>query len=126
MGRDRGFWWAPDGRSLLVARVDVSPVRHVFIGDAAHPERRPRAVRYPSAGTANADVSLHVVGLDGQRTDVCWDRTAFEYLVTAGWEDGNTLAGANTGADTGAGAPASVAASGAGARPRPVLSVQSR
>ncbi len=70
MGRDRGFWWAPDGRSLLVARVDVSPVRHVFIGDAARPERRPRAVRYPSAGTANADVSLHVVHLDGRRTEV--------------------------------------------------------
>ncbi|MFI2031071.1 S9 family peptidase [Streptomyces buecherae] len=134
MGRDRGFWWAPDGRSLLVARVDVSPVRHVFIGDAAHPERRPRAVRYPSAGTANADVSLHVVGLDGQRTEVRWDRAAFEYLVTAGWEDGNTLAGADTGVDantdtdtdTGSGAPAHVTASGAGARPRPVLSVQSR
>ena len=27
MGRPRGFWWAPDGRSLLAARVDNSP-RH--------------------------------------------------------------------------------------------------
>ena len=26
MGRYRGYWWSPDGQSLLVARVDESPV----------------------------------------------------------------------------------------------------
>ena len=26
MGRTRGYWWAPDGTSLLVARVDETPV----------------------------------------------------------------------------------------------------
>ncbi|MFT2016761.1 prolyl oligopeptidase family serine peptidase [Streptomyces sp. 796.1] len=94
MDRNRGFWWSPDGRAVLAARVDVAPVRRLFIGDAAHPQRPPRAIRYPSAGTPNADVSLHVVTLDGHRTEVCWDRSAFEYLVTAGWEGADAAPGA--------------------------------
>ncbi|MFE6777604.1 prolyl oligopeptidase family serine peptidase [Streptomyces sp. NPDC057702] len=122
MGRDRGFWWAPDGRSLLVARVDVSPVRRLFIGDAARPRQRPRALRYPSAGTANADVSLHLVSLDGARIEIRWDRTAFEYLVTAGWEGGHAD-GAHllppTSANASTAAPRDATA-------HPVLTVQSR
>ncbi|MBO0775862.1 MAG: DPP IV N-terminal domain-containing protein, partial [Actinobacteria bacterium] len=35
MGRLRGYWWAPDGQSLLVARVDESPVNRWHIADAA-------------------------------------------------------------------------------------------
>ena len=47
----------------------------------------PRAVRYPQAGTDNADVSLSVLGLDGSRVDVDWDRDAFPYLVNVTWND---------------------------------------
>ena len=36
-----------------------------WIADPAHPDRQPAEVRYPAAGTANADVSLWLVGLDG-------------------------------------------------------------
>ncbi|MCM2577449.1 S9 family peptidase [Streptomyces meridianus] len=93
MHRRRGFWWAPDGRALLVARVDNTPVRRWYIGDPARPGQRPRAVRYPVAGTANADVSLHIVTLDGRRTPVRWDRSAFEYLATAGWDEHGPLIG---------------------------------
>ena len=84
--RDRGYWWAPDGQQLLAARVDNSPVQRWWIADPASPQTQPRAVRYPAAGTANADVSLHVLRLDGGRTQVRWDRTAFEYLIRAGWD----------------------------------------
>ena len=86
MYRYRGFWWAPDGRQLLVARVDNSPVQEWWIADPSSPERAPRAIRYPAAGTANADVTLHVLGLDGARTEINWDRQAFEYLTTASWD----------------------------------------
>ncbi|MER0242715.1 prolyl oligopeptidase family serine peptidase, partial [Streptomyces sp. HSW2009] len=121
MDRSRGFWWSPDGRAVLAARVDVTPVRRLFIGDAAHPQRPPRAIRYPSAGTPNADVSLHVVTLDGRRTEVCWDRSAFEYLVTAGWEGADTApeADATSPADPHPAPPRATAA-------RVVLTVQSR
>ena len=76
MNRMRGYWWSPDGRSLLVARVDDAPVRRWYIADPANPDREPTVVAYPAAGTPNALVSLVVVGLDGTRVDVAWDAGA--------------------------------------------------
>ena len=86
MGRRRGYWWAPDSRALLVARVDVSPVLRWHIADPSDPARPATEVRYPAAGTANAVVSLVLAGLDGTLTPVDWDNGAFPYLVTACWE----------------------------------------
>jgi dipeptidyl-peptidase-4 len=86
MGRARGYWWSPDGARLLAARVDIAPVQRWWISDPAEPARAPRPIPYPSAGTANADVSLHVLGLDGTRVEVAWDRAAFEYLASADWD----------------------------------------
>jgi dipeptidyl-peptidase-4 len=87
MDRARGFWWAPGGSGLLVARVDESPVGTWWIADPAHPSRPPRAHRYPAAGTDDADVTLWYAGLDGGRTEVAWDRAAFPYLVHVSWTD---------------------------------------
>ncbi|GCD39448.1 peptidase [Streptomyces chrestomyceticus JCM 4735] len=117
MGRSRGYWWAPDGRHLLVARVDTSGVERRYLSDPAHPERPPRAVAYPSAGTANAEVSLHIlpvtasgpvpasgpvapsgpVAASGERrVDVAWDRATYTYLVSAGWDNHGPLIGVQT------------------------------
>jgi dipeptidyl-peptidase-4 len=85
MSRDRGFWWSPDGRSLLVARVDIGPVATWWIAEPAHPERPPRPHRYPAAGTANAQVTLHHVVVGGPRREVVWDRSIFPYLVAVQW-----------------------------------------
>jgi dipeptidyl-peptidase-4 len=85
MERYRGYWWAPDGRSLLVQRTDNSPVQVWHIADPANPAEPPVAHRYPAAGTANADVSLWHVGLDGSRTQVSWDVQAYEYLTRVSW-----------------------------------------
>jgi dipeptidyl-peptidase-4 len=82
MGRDRGHWWLADGSGLLVARVDVGPVGTWWVSDPAHPDREPVPHRYPAAGTADADVSLWIVGLDGTRREVVWDRTELPYLVS--------------------------------------------
>ncbi|MEV0222036.1 prolyl oligopeptidase family serine peptidase [Streptomyces sp. NPDC050704] len=99
LNRSRSFWWSPDGDALLVVRVDNSPVQRWYISDPADPTRPPRSVRYPAAGTANAELSLHMVGLDGDRVDVRlpkeadshpageWTDAAFEYVVQAGWGD---------------------------------------
>ncbi|MFC5993083.1 prolyl oligopeptidase family serine peptidase [Pseudonocardia hispaniensis] len=86
MGRMRGYWWSPDGDRLLVARVDETPVRRWHIADPANPEREPTPVAYPAAGTANAEVTLHLVGLDRTRTPVTWDTAANEYLVGVTWD----------------------------------------
>jgi dipeptidyl-peptidase 4 len=91
MGRGRGFWWAPDGERLAVARVDTRAVQRFHLTDPANPAVRPVALPYPAAGTANADVRLAVVGLDGDRVEVAWDRAAFPYLAAVGWPPGGPL-----------------------------------
>ncbi|MGA5083426.1 prolyl oligopeptidase family serine peptidase [Streptomyces pseudogriseolus] len=85
MSRSRGFWWSPESDRLLVARVDDTPVRRWWISDPAHPEREPHHVRYPAAGTPNADVRLFVVDLAGARTEVSWDRARYPYLARVHW-----------------------------------------
>ncbi|MCD9873738.1 S9 family peptidase [Streptomyces guryensis] len=87
MGRARGFWWSPDSARLLVARVDDAPVRRWWISDPAQPERDPQHVAYPAAGTDNADVRLFVIGLDGVRTEVVWDRARYPYLAHVHWSE---------------------------------------
>ncbi|WP_432161643.1 prolyl oligopeptidase family serine peptidase [Streptomyces tendae] len=85
MARSRGFWWSPESDRLLVARVDDTPVQRWWISDPAHPGRDPQHVPYPAAGTANADVRLFLVGLDGGRTEVLWDRARYPYLARVHW-----------------------------------------
>src|SRR5262249_60881166 len=59
--RYRGYWWAPDGRSILAARVDESRVPRWTLHDPARPESAARTVAYPHAGAGNADVTLHLL-----------------------------------------------------------------
>jgi dipeptidyl-peptidase-4 len=91
MDRLRGYWWAPDGDRLAVARVDENPVRAWHIGDPIDPANAPVEHRYPAAGTPNADVSLHILGLDGTTTPVQWDRDAFPYLADVSWRRSEPL-----------------------------------
>ena len=86
MHRTRGYWWSPDGTALLAARVDITPVQRWWIGDPADPARPPREIAYPAAGTANAAVSLHVLGLDGGSAELRWDGAAPEYVASAAWD----------------------------------------
>jgi dipeptidyl-peptidase-4 len=85
MDRLRGFWWSPDGTSLLVQRTDNTPVQVWHIADPANPAQPPVAHRYPAAGTDNAKVGLWHVGLDGSRTEVTWDERTYEYLTRVSW-----------------------------------------
>ncbi|MEM7274493.1 MAG: prolyl oligopeptidase family serine peptidase [Actinomycetota bacterium] len=90
MQRGRGYWWSPASDRLLVTRVDETPVQTWHIADPAHPDRQPNAVRYPAAGTANAQVGLLLVGLDGGRRRIEWDDDGrFEYLANVVWTKGH-------------------------------------
>lgn len=85
--RFRGYWWSPDGASILAARVDNTRVQRWHLHDPAMPERPARSVAYPAAGTANAEVTLHLLDLDGGWVDVHWDRETYPYLVSVSWSD---------------------------------------
>ena len=91
MDRTRGYWWAPDGTALLVARVNDAPVHRWYISDPANPARPAAEVAYPAAGTPNADVTLVLAGLDGSRAQLEWDRAGFPYLVTVNWDGDDPL-----------------------------------
>lgn len=89
MRRQHGYWWSPDGSRVLTARVDTTPVPRRYLADPAEPNVRPAELAYPAAGMPNADVSLWILGVDGdtdgRRVPVEWDRRAFEYVVAAHW-----------------------------------------
>ena len=87
MHRLRGYWWSPDGTTIAACRVDTADVAEWHLADPARPELEPRVLRYPAAGTANPDVGLHLVRLDGSRTEVSWDRTGLPYLAAVEWSD---------------------------------------
>jgi dipeptidyl-peptidase 4 len=56
-----GWWWAPDGHTVLAARMDTRA-----------PGRR---------------VSLHLLDLDGGWVDVHWDRETYPLLVGVDWSE---------------------------------------
>ncbi|WP_203930157.1 S9 family peptidase [Virgisporangium ochraceum] len=85
--RFRGYWWSPDGRTILAARVDESRVPRFHLHDPAAPDAAPTTVAYPHAGAANAEVTLHVLDLDGGWVDVHWDRETYPYLVAVSWSE---------------------------------------
>ena len=91
MERLRGYWWAPDGEAVAAARVDNRPVPLWHISDPSDPAKPPQAVRYPAAGTHDAEVSLFVLPLGGDPVEIDWDRRALPYLVEVQWSKGGPL-----------------------------------
>lgn len=85
MSRYRGYWWEPNGTRLIAARVNNAPVQRWYIADPANPATAAAEIAYPAAGTANANVSLHVVSLDGTFVPVLLE---FDYLNDVHWSSG--------------------------------------
>ncbi len=85
--RLRGYWWSPDGQTILATRIDDTRVQRWYLHDPARPDQPPQALAYPAAGTANAEVTLHLLDLDGGWVDVHWDRETYPYLTSVSWSD---------------------------------------
>ncbi|QMU79712.1 prolyl oligopeptidase family serine peptidase [Streptacidiphilus sp. PB12-B1b] len=124
IGRSRGYWWSPGSDALLVTRVDTAGVQRRYIADPVHPDRPPRSVPYPAAGTPNARTSLLLVDVDGRCVPVRLPQSA-DAEPGAGEGPGTGAergvgaeqsAGAGRGADAGQGAGAE---QGEGAEPNP-------
>ena len=91
MGRQRGYWWSPDGARIAACRVDVSPVGVWHIADPANPSVPATEHRYPAAGTANAVVELFVIDVaDGSKVQVTLP-AHHEYLNSVSWTDGGMI-----------------------------------
>jgi len=85
MGRQRGYWFSPDGTHIAVCRVNSKPVLHWHIADTSQPEKEPTTHRYPQAGSTNATVTLHIVAVsDGKTIDVPLPSDC-EYLNSVSW-----------------------------------------
>lgn len=88
LGRQRGYWWSPDGRRLLAFRVDEArvPVKtraQIFADRTTMTQQR-----YPSAGSPNAEVTAWVLDLAGEgaaRAVQLAVPAEAEYLPRAGW-----------------------------------------
>jgi dipeptidyl-peptidase-4 len=92
MRRYRGYWWAPDSRSIAYQETDTTGVARWHILDPMHPEATPAAHPYPQTGTANARVRLGVVPVTGGATRwIDWDGEAFPYLANVVWTEGAPL-----------------------------------
>ena len=81
----------PDN-SLKAAIVDNAPVTTWYLSDPTQPGAAPQAHRYPPAGTANALVTLWILGRDGERTAVDFGWDDYEYLVAVVWDEHGGLA----------------------------------
>lgn len=61
MGRDTGYWWAPDESAIAYLQVDESPVEIVERFEIHAEEFEVYEQRYPTTGTPNVVVRLGVV-----------------------------------------------------------------
>jgi dipeptidyl-peptidase-4 len=92
MGRSSGYWWSPDERTIAFTRVDERPVPLTQRFEIAADNVATFAQRYPSAGAANAKVTLGVA--DIAAGDVTWLELGDEdhYLARVDWLPDGRLA----------------------------------
>jgi len=92
MGRHEGYWWSPDGGTIVYQRTDVTGVEVLSISDPAHPERPPQTWPYPRPGKQNANVTLGMIPAGGGPTTwIRWDRGRYPYLATVAWKENAPL-----------------------------------
>jgi dipeptidyl-peptidase-4 len=86
MHRDTGYWWSPDERHIVLARVDETPVAEVERFEIQATGARLVRQRYPATGQANARVSLIVADLAADsRLDLDLGPAGDVYLPGVDW-----------------------------------------
>ncbi len=93
MARYTGYWWAPDDSRIAVQRFDDAPVGVVTRAAIGAEGTETFQQRYPVAGSANSEVSLHVMRPDGSgRVAVDLGPDKDIYLARVDWApDAKTL-----------------------------------
>jgi len=68
-GKDRGFYWSPDGRFIAYYRFDESAVREFSMPMYGSLYPDPYTFKYPKAGEINSEVGIHAVEVStGRKT----------------------------------------------------------
>ncbi|MBL9040119.1 MAG: DPP IV N-terminal domain-containing protein [Myxococcales bacterium] len=90
--RFSGFFWSPDSQHIAFTEVNNQPVETLYVGDVLRPEQPPQPLRYPRAGTDNAEVRLGIIAVTGGNPLwVSWARDRLTYLATVVWREGGPL-----------------------------------
>lgn len=63
-GKDRGFFWSPDGRFIAYYRFDESAVREFSMPMYGGLYPDPYTFKYPKAGEINSEVEIRVASVD--------------------------------------------------------------
>ena len=94
MDRDTGYWWSPDERHIVVARVDESPVAEVERFEIQAAGATVTRQRYPATGARNARVDLFVADLAAEsRLQLDLGTNQDVYLPRVDWfPDGRGIA----------------------------------
>ena len=88
MDRFRGYWWSPDGKSIVYQQTDTRGMDKSYIADPSRPDQPPQSWPYPRPGRNNASVRVGMVDTRGGATRwLSWDTGAFPYLVSVTWDD---------------------------------------
>ena len=84
-GKDRGFFWSPDGEYIAYYRFDESAVREFSMPmyGTLYPE--PYTFKYPKAGEINSEVSIHVVNVSTGRKSVLTRVDGNNYIPRIMW-----------------------------------------
>jgi dipeptidyl-peptidase-4 len=95
LDRSRGFWWSPDGRTVLFEEADLKDVERRTLADPGRPDTAPERIAYPRPGKKNAKVRLGLASARGagaaSPTWVKWDHDAYPYLARVVWSDDGPL-----------------------------------
>jgi dipeptidyl-peptidase 4 len=67
MGRNTGYWWSPDERSIAFTRIDETPVEVRERFEIGAEDVEVIRQRYPAAGTPNVLLELKIARLEGGR-----------------------------------------------------------
>jgi len=85
LARERGYWWSPDGKSILALRVDESGVPLKTRAQIFADRTEMVTQRYPAAGSANAKVTAWRVDVSNAQATPLTLPLVAEYIARAGW-----------------------------------------
>ena len=84
-GKDRGFYWSPNGQYIAFYRFDESQVREFAMPLYGQLYPEPYTFKYPKAGEINSKVSIHSIDVNTGRKSVLARVDGDNYIPRIMW-----------------------------------------